>query len=58
MVNGAFHFHAAAGDLALQTGDPALQLGDGQRIEILAHELCEEIAGTGERVVQVHEMQR
>lgn len=58
MVNGAFDFDSATGDLTLQPGDAALQLGNRQGIEILAHELCEEVAGTGKRVVQVHGMQR
>lgn len=58
MVNGAFHFHAAPGDLALQRGDPRFQLGDRQRIKILPRELSEQIVGTGQGVVQVHALQR
>ena len=58
MVNGALHFYATARDLSLQCRDPGVQLGDGQRIEILPHELCEDVAGTGKRVIQVHGQQR
>lgn len=58
MVNGAFHFYPAPRDLALQRGDPRLQLGDRQGIEILPRELGEQIVGTGQGVVQVHGRQR
>ena len=58
MVNGAFYFHAGAGDFAFQRRDPHFQLGYRQRIEILPRELCEQIVGTGKCVVQVHDRQR
>ena len=57
MVNGAFDFGPAARDLALQRGDPRLELGDRQRIEILADEHGEGIVLIPKRrqaVVRVH----
>lgn len=55
MVNGAFNPEPAAGDLPLQRGDPRFQLRDGQRIEILTHQLRQDVVGPGKGVVQIHD---
>ena len=44
----------AARDLALQHGDPRIELGDRQRIEVLSHERVEQIVGTGGGVFRFH----
>ena len=58
MVNGALHFLAAARDFTLQRRNACLQLGDGQRIKVLPHELCQRIVTTGKSLVLVHGGQR
>ncbi len=58
MVNSAFNLLTATHDLAFERGDPSFEFGDRQRVEILAHQLCEQVAGAGQRVVQVHVQQR
>ena len=59
MVNGAFDLGTAACDLAFERGDPHLQFGDGQAIEVLAQQRGEGIVGPGPQdVVQVHAVQR
>lgn len=58
MVNGALHFLAAARDLTFQRSDPRLQLRNGERVEILAHQLVERVAGAWQRVVELHVRQR
>jgi hypothetical protein len=54
VVNGARDLLAAAGDLAFQRGDPNLQFGDGQGIQILPHELRQKITGPGKGVFGFH----
>ena len=58
MVNRMLHPRAATRDLALQCGDPRLQLGDRQPVQVLAHQLGQQVGGAGEGVVQVHGHQR
>ena len=55
MVNGAFNLLATARDLARQCGDPVLQLRHGERIQVLAHQLAEQVAGAGQRVIHIHD---
>jgi hypothetical protein len=54
MVNGALNLLPRPHDLGFENGDTRFQLGDGQRIEILAHEHGQGIVGTGEGVIRVH----
>ncbi len=54
MVNGAFNLLTAARDLAAKRRDPVLQLRDRERVQILAHQLAEEVAGAGQRVICFH----
>lgn len=59
MVNGVFDLSSAAGDLALERGDPRLQLGDAQPVEILAQQRGQRIIGPRPQdIVQVHVLQR
>ncbi len=54
MVNGALFLLLTACDFALQHGDPRIQLGDRQRIEVLAYQSVEHVVGTRWGIVQVH----
>jgi NADPH2:quinone reductase len=56
MVNGAFDFGPGPRDLGLERGDPRLELGDRERVEILADERGEGIVSPLRRqaVVRVH----
>ena len=58
MVNGAFNLAATARDLCVERGDPRLQLGDRQGVEVLAHELRHQIGGPGRKIVRFHAAQR
>ena len=59
MVNGAFNFSPAARDLAFERGDPPLEFGDRQAIEILAQQRGQRIVGPRlQDIVQVHGPQR
>lgn len=62
MVNGVGDSGAAAGDLALQRGDARFQFGDGERVDILADQRVDPVAGApakvGQGVVDLHGMQR
>lgn len=55
MVNGGFNLRPRARDLALQRRDPRLQFGDRERIEILTHQLHQNIVAAGGGVVEVHD---
>jgi NADPH2:quinone reductase len=61
MVNGAFFFSARPFDLGLQRGDPGVEFGDRQRVEILPQQHGQRIVALpGEAIVpflwQVHAM--
>ena len=58
MVNGAFNLFAGARDLAVERGDPRLQLRDRERVEILPDQLAQRVGGTGESVVGLHAAKR
>jgi len=47
MVNGVGDSGAAPGDFAFQRGDARFQLGDGQRVDILADQRVDPVAGSG-----------
>ena len=55
MVNGALLMFSNAFDLALERGDPRLQLRNRQRIEILFYEERDRIAGPRKILVGIHE---
>ncbi len=55
MVNGGFNLRPRARDLAFQRRDPRLQFGDRERIEILTHQLHQNIVAAGGGVVEVHD---
>ena len=59
MVNGEFNLRAAAGDLALQRGDPRLELDHRKAIEILPQQGGQGIVGPGtEDIFEVHKPHR
>ena len=54
MADGAILLDLAACDLALQHGNPRIELGDRQWIEVLPHERVEQVVGTGRGVIRFH----
>lgn len=55
MVHRMVDLFSAAGDLALQRGDPRLKLHHRQAVEILAQQRGQRIVGPGpEDIVQIH----
>lgn len=58
MVNGALLMLQDAGDLTLQRNDARIQLGDGQRIEILFDQERERFVGPRQILVGIHEGSR
>lgn len=41
-------------DLTLEGGDPRIELGDRQGIEILPHQCVKQIVGTGGCIIRIH----
>jgi hypothetical protein len=58
MVNGAFQFAPATGDLAFQRGDARVELADRQTIKVLPNQFGKGLSRTRREVVEVHGRQR
>jgi len=58
MVNGALHMFFNAGDLAFEESDPLLELGHGQRIEILFDQERDRVAWARKILFGIHEWER
>lgn len=54
MVNGAFTFCFRPHDFGFERGDPCVELGNRQRIEILLCQKRDRIAGTRRKVIEIH----
>jgi NADPH2:quinone reductase len=54
MVNGALHMLLYADDFTLQRGDPRVELGDRQRIEVLFDQERERFVGPRQILVGIH----
>ena len=58
MVNGALHMTPDAADLSLQRCDPRVELGNGQRIEVLFDQERERFGRPRQILVGIHGRQR
>ena len=58
MVNGALHMLLNAGDFTLQRGDPRVELGDRQRIEVLFDQDRDRVAGARKILFGIHDRER
>ena len=58
MVNGALFMFVHPGDLTLQRGDPRIELGNRQRIEVLFDQEREGLVGPRQILVGIHARQR
>lgn len=58
MVNSAFDPLADAGDFRFQCGDAPVQFVDRQRIEVLAGQLGDHVAGAAGKIVGFHDADR
>lgn len=54
MINGAFLLLPAARDLSLQQGDARVELGDGERVEVLPRQLGGGIVRSTRKIVHFH----